>query len=539
MIPLYVFILSPIMIATISYIFKTKYNNIIILICQLILFSCSIIDFIFVKYNSKLSCVIGNYKKGIGIALEADTISIVFVMLVIFLFTCMLIYNFNKHYMNNLFLFLFLILQGLINGIFLSMDLFNLYVLIEVSTLVVSILIMFKKDSSSIYDGMIYLFINIVAMTFFLLGTGYMYKIFGYLDFTTIYDNMHKVKDTKSLILPYSLLITAVSLKSAIMPLFSWLPRAHGSHSSPSIVSAILSGLYVKCGVYLFIRFQNLFSPAFDTNTIFLIMGFLTAVIGFIFALSQVDIKLILSYHTISQIGLIIFGLSLNDIYSHWGSIYHIINHAIFKSVLFLTAGIIIEEYETRDIRQIRGVYKRMPFVSIYTFIAILGITGAPFFNGSISKYLIQKGSYSGILDYGLIFINLGTILSFVKYLSMFKGTYTGKKYSPPINQKIAISLLGTLCFLGGIFGIRLIKLLFNISLLITFDGYLIKSILYIFSIILGILFYKFIYNKIKIFNHIREINLSFNQICLTITVYFSAILITMMTLHRIGLISI
>lgn len=533
MIPLYIFILSPIVIATISYLFRTKYNNIIILTCQLILFACSIINFIYVKYNSKISCVIGNYKESIGITLEADTISIVFVMMVIFLFTCMIIYNFNKNYMNNLFLFLFLTLQGLINGILLSMDLFNLYVLIEVSTIIVSILIMFKKDSSSIYDGMIYLLINIVAMTFFLLGTGYMYKIFGRLDFATIHDNMYKIEDSKSLILPYSLLITAVSLKSAIMPLFSWLPRAHGSHSSPSIVSAILSGLYVKCGVYLFIRLQNLFSPVFDTTTVFLVLGFLTAVIGFLFALSQIDIKLILSYHTISQIGLVIFGLSLNNIYSYWGSIYHIINHAIFKSVLFLTAGIIIEEYETRDIRQIRGVMKRMPFVSVFTFMAILGITGAPFFNGSISKYLIQKGSYNGLLDYGLIFINLGTILSFVKYLSMFRGNYTGKKHSPPFNQKIAISLLGTLCFLGGIFGINLIKLLFNISLHITFNSYLIKSILYIISIVVGLMFYRYVYSRIKIFKHIRELNLSFNQICLTITVYFSAMLLTMMTLHR------
>ena len=274
--------------------------------------------------------------------------------------------------MNNLFLFLFLILQGLINGIFLSTDLFNLYVLIEVSTIIVSILIMFKKDSQSIYDGIMYLLINIVAMTFFLLGVGYMYKILGSLDMAIIINNMNYITSTNSLILPYCLIITAVGLKSAIMPLFSWLPRAHGTHSSPSIVSAILSGLYVKCGVYLFIRIQYLFSPVFDTDNAFLIMGFLTAIVGFIFALSQTDIKLILSYHTISQIGLIIFGISLNHSYSYWGSIYHIINHAIFKSALFLTAGIIIEEYGTRDLREIKGVYKRMPFVSIFTFMAIL-----------------------------------------------------------------------------------------------------------------------------------------------------------------------
>ncbi|MCT4598543.1 MAG: proton-conducting transporter membrane subunit [Vallitalea sp.] len=533
MIKLYIYVLFPIIIAALSYLIKTKYNKHIILLCQIVLFICSVITFVDVKNNGKITSVLGNYMSGVGITLKADIISAVFVMLTILLFTCMIIYNFHKHYMNNLFLFLFLILQGLINGIFLSNDLFNLYILIEVSTIVVSILIMFKKDSRSIYDGMLYLLINIVAMTFFLLGIGYMYKIFGYLDMSEIFHQMKYISDSKSLILPYCLIITAISLKSAVMPLFSWLPRAHGTYSSPSIISAILSGLYVKCGVYLFIRIQNMFSPVFDTTSVFLVMGFLTAVVGFIFALSQVDIKLILSYHTISQIGLIIFGLSLNNKYSYYGSIYHIINHAIFKSVLFLTAGIIIEEYETRDIRQIKGVFNKMPFVSIFTFMAILGITGAPFFNGSISKYLIQKGSYINIMDYGLILINLGTILSFVKYLSMFRGSYNGSKYSPPLNQKLVICILGSFCFIGGIMGQQLIKLLFNVDIHITPAGYMTKAFVYLLSLIIGVVFYRFVYKKISVFKNIREINLSFNQICFSITLYFTFMLSLMLLLYN------
>ena len=220
---------------------------------------------------------------------------------------------------------------------------------------------MFNKDSLSIYVVIVYLLTILVSMTFFLLGIGYLYKIFGHLDFETIKSLMPEIKNPRTLILPYTLLITSIGLKSAIMPLFSWLPRAHGTPSAPSIVSAILSGLYVKGGIYLLIRFQDTFSYHLDTSKAFLVMGFLTAVIGFIFALSQTDIKLILAYHTVSQIGLIIFGLSMGSEYSYYGAIYHIINHAIFKSTLFLTAGIIIEQYQTRDIRQIRGVFKRMP----------------------------------------------------------------------------------------------------------------------------------------------------------------------------------
>lgn len=532
MIPLYLFILLPIIGAASAYLIRGRLNKYLLLALQICLLIGAVYQFTYVKANGALSSTLGHYPRGVGVTLEVDLMGSVFVMLTIFLFTCMVIYNFNKSYMNHLFLFLFLILQALINGIFMSTDFFNLYILIEVSTIIVSILIMFKKDSRSIYDGMLYLLINIVAMTFFLVGIGYVYKAFGTLDMTLVFERMSLVNDKQSLILPYCLIITAISLKSAVMPLFSWLPRAHGTYSSPSIISAILSGLYVKCGIYLYIRIQHVFSPAFDTSTIFLVMGFLTAVVGFIFALSQVDIKLILSYHTISQIGLIIFGLSLDSNYSYIGSVYHIINHAIFKSVLFLTAGIIIETYETRDIRHIRGVFRRMPFVSLCTFMAVLGITGAPFFNGSISKYLIQKGSYGMTMDYAFLFINLGTILSFVKYMSMFLGKYQGEKERIPINQRFIISLLGILCLLGGILGKQFINLLFNIQIDITAEKYLEKGLFYVASIVVGLFFYVFLYKKIKFFKHIRELNLSFNQICLSITLFFTGLLGIMLILY-------
>lgn len=522
MIPVFWYILFPLFTAMIAYLFIGSKSKYFILAIQSLFFILAIYNFYYVKTYGEVFQILGKYSIGIGIALRCDALSSVLVLLNVFLFTCMPFFNYHKTYMNKLFLFLFLILQGLINGIFLSNDLFNIYVLIELSTLLVSILIMFKKDTRSIYDGMVYLLSNLVAMTLFLLGIGYMYKIFGSVDLTIITNNIPLV-NPKSLILPYSLMITAIGLKSAVMPLFSWLPKAHGTPSAPSIVSAILSGLYVKIGVYLFIRVQDIFRVSIDTSIVFLILGFLTAIIGFIFALSQTDIKLILAYHTVSQIGLIIFGLSLNNSYSYWGSIYHILNHAIFKSVLFLTAGIIIEAYETRDIRKIKGVFKRMPFVSIITIMAILGITGAPFFNGSISKYLIQKGTTSSdLLEYGLIIINIGTVMSFVKYSSIFKGDYHGNYYGIKFNQKMVIALLGIICFIGGIFGAKLINLLFSIEVHISIDGYIKKGILYLLSLIIGLLFYRYLYKKIKLFKRIREIELNFNEICLSIALFFT-----------------
>lgn len=526
-------VLLPIIIALIGYLSKTKKVFVLIGVAQFGLFILSMITLFHVLNNDTITVSLGGYPDKIGINLVADSISALFVMLTCFLFSAMLLFNYHKPYMNKLFLFLFLILQGLINGIFLSTDLFNLYALIEVSTVVVSILIMFKKDSRSIYDGMVYLLTNLVSMTFFLFGVGYIYKIFGTVDLTIIKAHIPYVKNVDSLILPYALLITAIGLKSAIMPLFSWLPRAHGTPSAPSIVSAILSGLYVKAGLYLFIRFQDTFYQGLDTSQLFLVLGFLTAVIGFMFALSQTDIKLILAYSTVSQIGLIIFGLSIGSTYSYYGAIYHIVNHAVFKSTLFLTAGIIIEEYETRDIRKIRGVFKHMPFVAIITIISILGITGAPLFNSSFSKYLIQKGTLlNNYLEYGLIIINIGTIMSFIRYSTMFFGP-SNQHYKLRFNQKIAISILALICFFGGVFGSFFVNLLFNVNVTLDADYYVNKAIIYALSLLVSYLFYKYIYSHIKFFQSIRAFELSFNQIIFSIVLFFSFLLTYLMVVFR------
>lgn len=534
MIPLFWFVLLPILGAIIIYLIGYNRLKYIALTFQIVFLIIAFLNFLNIKQFGWVLETLGGYPQGIGITLVCTQLTAVLLLLTIFLFTCMVLFNIHKEYMNKLFFLLFFILQGLLNGIFLSNDLFNLYVLIELATIVVSILIMFKKDHRSIYDGMVYLLINIVAMSFFLFGIGYLYKILGSLDMTTLHQRMTQLDTPATLVLPYCLIITAVGLKSAIMPLFSWLPRAHGTPSAPSIVSAILSGLYVKSGIYLFIRVQDLFEPYIQTDSLFLLLGFLTAFIGFIFALSQTDLKLILAYHTVSQVGLIIYGLSIGHIESYWGSIYHIINHAFFKSVLFLTAGIIIEAYQTRDIREIHGVYKRMPFVSVITLIAMLGITGAPFFNGSISKYFIQKGS-SDWSELGLIMINLGTVISFIKYSSIFISRSSDyEPYKITINQKLVISLLAFFCFFGGIFGSQFVDFLFSVDVTVSALGYVQKSILYVISLCIGYLFYKHAYARILLFKKIRDIELSFTGLCFSLVIFFVGLLSYMMLQFRV-----
>ena len=517
-------VVIPILIAVFLFILPYKKTTLIIAIsAQIALAYCAFHLFMLCK-EGEIITKLGNYEGVMGISLKADTLSSLFVMLTTFIFLIASLYSFNEN-LGRIYSFLMLIWEGLLIGIFLSGDFFNIFILIEVSTVVVSILIMLKRDNRSMYDGMGYLMVNTVAIQFYLFGTGYIYKLTGVLDMETAALAI-KSLDRSSILLPYALVITSISLKCALMPLFSWLPRAHSTPGAPSAVSAVLSGLHIKSGIYLFIRFQAIFGEI-AIPELFQAIGIITGVTGFIFALSQTDIKLILAYHTISQVGMIMIGLNTVNIYSHTGGIYHIINHALFKSSLFLSAGIISQIYGTRDITKIRGVFKRIPLTGAAAMVAVFGITGAPFFNGSISKYFISSGT-DILVNSAIILINFGTIVSFIKFSTMLFGSFNGEMEAkkPDPCQQASVLILGTICLAGGIFGEQFIKFLFGISVSIDSMGYLQKAFLFAISAIAGFFAYKYYISRSAFFRKIREIELSFRGICVSLGIFFAAILI-------------
>ncbi|MBH1939350.1 proton-conducting membrane transporter [Mobilitalea sibirica] len=521
---LYWLILLPILFGALYYLLPVRISKYISVVFQVIMVALAFDVFYHVKNYGQLIHNIGNWPDYIGIALRADELALVMVLLTTVLFLGMGLYQLKSNYIDKLLVFLTLVLEGLIIGIFLSNDLFNIFVLIEVSTVIISILIMFKKDSQAIYDGILYLLINVVSMLFFLMGLGILYKTVGVVDFYGVEKGLHNIDNARVLILPYAFIITSISLKVALMPLFSWLPKAHGTPSAPSTISAILSGLYVKSGVYLFIRVQTMFSPQIDTKELFYIMGFMTAVIGFILAMAQKDIKLLLAYSTVSQIGLIMMGINMNSPQAQMGGIYHIINHAFFKSTLFLTAGMIIDVYNTRNVYEIRGVWKRMPYVSVATILAVLGIVGAPFFNGSISKYWIAYGAKDSWAEYGIMLVNLGTVITFVKYTAMltgFKKVKQAKKENTDILQNSVVIIMGGLCFIGGLFSEFIVEYLFGTELMIDTVSYALKSMAFILTLIIGIVIFKFWLKKSSIPSKLNRFELSFNGICLVITLFF------------------
>jgi len=326
--------------------------------------------------------------------------------------------------------------------------------------------------------------------------------------------------------LPYAFIMVTVALKCALLPLFSWLPKAHGTPGAPPAVSALLSGVHIKSGVYLFIRFQDVFEGVAATE-FFMVLGIVTGIGGFILAMSQSDIKLILAYHTVSQVGLIMTGLNMPDYISQTGALYHIFNHAFFKGGLFLSAGLLYAAYGTRDVYKIRGVLKRYPLLGAATVMAILGITGAPLFNGMISKYLITYGA-DPVMNGVLIFMSLGTIISFVKYSTMLAGQVPPEVADVKIamHKQVAVLSLGLMCLVGGIFSGQFVYFLFGVQTDVSLAGYFEKAGIFAAGLAAGYFIYRYYVSRSKLFKKIKAFDLGFRSICVSIGSVFAIIIL-------------
>ena len=524
--PLHFLALGPLLLGAITYFLPRRAYHWCMGIGNLILTAGAVQLFIQVRWGDPIEQYLAGWPAGVAIALRADTVSMPLVVLTVLFFTCTYLFATRAGYMDKTFIFLFLLLEAAILGVLLSRDLFNIYVIMELGMICIAILIMYKQEQQSVYDGIVYIMMNFIGMAFMLLGIAYLYRITGVLDLQLIHERLMDLEDPRVAIIPYALIMTAIAMKAALWPLFSWLPRAHGAPSAPAIVSAVLSGVQVKVGVYLLIRLNMVFEPVMDAREFFLIVGLITSTVGFLLAVVQNDIKLILAYSTISQVGLIVAGLHLGTPEAYWGSMYHIINHALFKGLLFLTAGVIIEAYKTRSCSDIRGVLRRMPFMGAVSLVAILGIIGTPFFNGSISKYFISVGAVDNPAEIAFYLINFGTMLCFIKYATILFGqppdpvSYQRDPFIGGVSLVFSLAILA-----GGLLGGPTIALLYGAEYATRGALGANKILLFLATLSAALVVYRWIIfrwdEKCSI---IRSFKPNFNQITGLITFFFAAL---------------
>lgn len=522
------FVIVPVLLAIIMYLLHfEKAGKYVVIVSQVALLVAAFYLLI-ASRESPLITIVGGYESLMGIVLRADAVSAVFVLLTALLFLIAVIYSFYESH-GRLYWLLMLIWQGLLNGIFLSGDFFNLFVLVEVATVLVTIMLLYDKKKRSMYDGLFYLMTNIFVVQFYLFGIGYLYRLTGVMDMETARLAISFL-DSGQLLLPYALIMTFLIFKCAQVPLFSWLPKAYGTDGIPVSALAILSGVHIKSSLYLFIRFQSVFENVllvFQEGIFFLALGSATALFGILMALAQRDIRLILAYSSVAQMGLLIVGFSIGGVYTDIGSLYHMLNHALLKAGLFLSVGVIAKAYGSYNINEIRGLFKCMPFVSVATILMILGMTGAPLLNGSISKYLIMY-ELEWPLFALLLLINTGTIIVFVKYAAMFFGKTAVIKAKIENCKAASLFALGLLALAGGIFGEWSVSFLFNVEVYISPWGYLEKVGIFAASCFFAFFLYKDLFKRSHLLKRLEGFELGFRGACASIGIFFGIILLSL-----------
>ncbi|MGF3585429.1 MAG: complex I subunit 5 family protein [Thermoplasmatota archaeon] len=471
---------------------------------------------------------VGGWAKPYAITLVVDELAFTFVCITSILTFLSFIYSFKYiEGKDRKFYFFFLLMTTGLYGIFLTNDIFNLYVFFELTVISSYILITFGDKKASLIASFKYLIMGNIASLFFLLGIGLLYIKTGLLNIEYLSMHIHEI-DTQTQIVIFSLFLGAFGIKAAIIPFHAWLVSAHST--APSPISAVLSGITVKTGVYIFIRIFALGFTLQNLNEIMIVFGAITALGGVIGALVEWDIKRLLAYHTISQIGFIIVGIGTFSSIGVAGGIYHIVNHAVFKGLLFLCAGAIIYRSGTKDIRE-HGIGKTMPITLITYIIAALAISGITPFNGSVSKSMIESSVYNyPIIWLILVFASIGTVAHFSKilYYSFMKSPKkykeTTKYQEVPFSMQLSMIVLAFLCILLGVIPNLLLNNLILPATASIVGGYSTIQIKFLdpflifkewIIVALGLLLLKLIIVRSKDIDRLRKLISKFNlNIC-------------------------
>jgi multicomponent Na+:H+ antiporter subunit D len=349
----------------------------------------------------------------------------------------------------------FILLMG-VNGAFLTGDIFNLFVFFEILLIASYALMVLGSDAAQLRETVKYLVINLIASTFFVIGLALLYRALGTLNMA---DLALKVQSQPGDPLPTVLAVVFLFVfgtKAAIFPLYFWLPGPY--FPPPAGISAFFGGILTKVGVYAIFRtFTLIFrhEPSF-THELLLVLSALTMLLGVLGAISQMDMKRILSYHIISQIGYMILGIGLFTPQALAGAFFYIVHHVIVKSALFLISGTIQATTGTTHLKALGGLQARSWVLSLLFLIAALSLAGLPPLSGFFSKLIIlQAGVATG--RYGYVAVGLlGSLLTLFSMLKIWNGIFWGEVRGEPQPVALAPLLPGVILLVSLTVGIGL-----------------------------------------------------------------------------------
>lgn len=425
-------LISVLILYLVAFIMPLMRKNKLVKFLSIISFSSCLILFIvclkYVIYNGSYFYRIGHFDAPYGIEFKIGILECI--IAVLFAFISLMVswysyYNIEHDVCESkipLYYLLINILVGSLLGIVFTNDMFNVYVFIEIGNLASCGIVVVKDKKENIKAGLKYLIMSCLGSGLVLMGIAFLYSITGQLNMTYIHESLVKsyMDYPKVIIITLGLFTVGLGVKSALFPLHTWLPDAHSN--APTSSSAILSSLVLKAYIIFLLKvLYRVMGKEIISNipilNIILILGCFGMIMGSVFAIFQKDLKKIIAYSSVAQIGYIYFAIGLGTELGVVICIYHIISHAVTKAALFLCAGSIIEKTGQKEISNLKGVGKEMPYTLALFLIASLSLVGIPLLPGFVSKWYLAIESIGGNKLFLITIILASSLLNAVYYL--------------------------------------------------------------------------------------------------------------------------
>jgi hydrogenase-4 component B len=390
----------------------------------------------------------------LGLSFKIDMLGFTVLLITSFIWFMVMVYAheyMKKELKCTRFFFFMALTYSAVLGAIMAGDLLTMFLFFEVMTVASYMLVIHGQKDESYQAGYNYIIMGLIGGFLILSALLLIYFQVGDLRFESAIEVMRDIGSLRYLIL--GLLVIGFGIKAGMAPVHVWLPRAHPVAPTPA--SALLSGIMIKVGAFGILRVAtSYFFPSKDVVTSFddpiwltvenagaglIWLGIVTMAIGVFLALQQANIKKMLAYHSVSQMGYIVVGIGValylgySGAMGYAGALYHIINHALFKSLLFMVAGVVYFHTKEYNMYKLGGLYKKLPLTGTVCLIAVLGISGIPLFNGFISKTVLHHGlveSYeygSQIFRYAEILFVVISAGTFAALMKMFYFVFIQK----------------------------------------------------------------------------------------------------------------
>jgi len=364
---------------------------------------------------------IGNWPAPFGITVVADLFSAIMVVMAGLMGLIVAVYSLGsidaRRESFGYYPLLHTLLMG-VTGAFLTGDMFNLYVWFEVMLIASFVLMALGGHRQQLEGALKYVTLNLMSSALFLTSVGILYNVAGTLNMADLSVQLSNGAVNPGLATVLAVMfMVAFGIKAGVFPLFFWLPASY--HTPPIAITALFSGLLTKVGVYALVRiFTLIFVQDIDyTHTLMLIIAGFTMVTGVLGAVAQTEVRRLLSFHIISQIGYLLMGLGLYTELALTGTIYFMVHVIIAKSALFLVSGIVQRVAGSYDLKHLGGLYRARPGLALLFFVPAMALAGLPPLSGFWAKLALVRAGLE-TTEYLIVAVSLG-----VSMLTLFSMT--------------------------------------------------------------------------------------------------------------------